>query len=101
MLGSGRDKIDKPEQFANSLATCNQLQVTIRRVITYLFTRKKSHAHSYVCTFKILNLLDALPTIFVSVVQLDGLVVIGGDDSNTNAAVSTILYLIIAITAHS
>lgn len=44
MLGSGRDKIDKPEEFKGALAVCTAL-------------------------------------------ALDGLVVIGGDDSNTNAAV--------------
>jgi pyrophosphate--fructose-6-phosphate 1-phosphotransferase len=44
MIGSGRDKIETPEQFAASLAVCAEL-------------------------------------------KLDGLVVIGGDDSNTNAAV--------------
>jgi diphosphate--fructose-6-phosphate 1-phosphotransferase len=44
MIGSGRHKIEKPAEFAASLATCTDL-------------------------------------------DLDGLVVIGGDDSNTNAAV--------------
>lgn len=44
MIGSGRHKIEKPAEFAASLATCTDL-------------------------------------------NLDGLVVIGGDDSNTNAAV--------------
>ena len=44
MLGSGRDKIDKPEEFQGAMAVCTAL-------------------------------------------SLDGLVVIGGDDSNTNAAV--------------
>jgi len=44
MLGSGRHKIEKPEEFAASMANCQAL-------------------------------------------KLDGLIVIGGDDSNTNAAV--------------
>jgi diphosphate--fructose-6-phosphate 1-phosphotransferase len=44
MLGSGRHKIETPEQFENSMAVCNAI-------------------------------------------DLDGLVVIGGDDSNTNGAV--------------
>eukprot|EP01031_Cornospumella_fuschlensis_P028406 gene28406-34293_t len=43
MIGAGRHKIEKPEEFAASLRTCTSL-------------------------------------------QLDGLIVIGGDDSNTNAA---------------
>jgi pyrophosphate--fructose-6-phosphate 1-phosphotransferase len=44
MIASGRHKIEKPEEFANAMANCIEL-------------------------------------------NLDGLVVIGGDDSNTNAAV--------------
>ena len=44
MLGSGRHKIEKPEEFASAMANCQKL-------------------------------------------ALDGLIVIGGDDSNTNAAV--------------
>ena len=99
MIGSGRHKIHEPSQFEGALRECTgaicQLLVMhghgsinkLRHMCWQMFANDKMHASNISAVWVDFEQRAAVVASVARQLRLDGILVIGGEDSNTNAAV--------------